>query len=249
MSLAQLLVALAIGFAVAQLATLATTVYLHRSLAHRAVTLSPAVALAFRAFTWITTGIKPREWVAVHRRHHAFTDTDGDPHSPRLLGWVRVQLTNAVLYRRCARDGITVARYARDLPRDAWDRALFDRPFLGLGIGIGFLLVVLGPVPGLVAAGVHTVSYLGLNAAVNAVTHTFGSRPYDNSATNLQWLAFLTAGEGLHNNHHAAPTSAKLALHSGEVDPAWPLIRLFRRLGWASVRHDDVRLREPARAA
>jgi stearoyl-CoA desaturase (Delta-9 desaturase) len=78
------------------------------------------------------------------------------------------------------------------------------------------------------------------------VTHTFGARPHDNSATNLQWLALLTGGEGLHNNHHAAPTAARLAFRRGEIDPAWPVIRMFRRLGWATVRHNRAPARVPA---
>jgi stearoyl-CoA desaturase (delta-9 desaturase) len=91
------------------------------------------------------------------------------------------------------------------------------------------------------------VLYLSLNASINAVTHTFGVRPYDNQATNLQWLAWLTGGEGLHNNHHAAPTSARLSFRRGEYDPAWPFIWLLRRFGWARVRHDRPPVREPAR--
>ena len=237
--------ALLIGFATAQIATFATTIYLHRSLAHKAVRLAPALTFACRAIIWVTTGIKPREWAAVHRRHHAFTDAPEDPHSPAQLGWVRVQIFNAALYRRAARDGVTVTRYGRDIPADRWDRVLFDRSWLGLGLGVAALVAVLGPVWGLVAAAWHVVAYLGLNGAVNAVTHTFGARPHDNSATNLQWLAFLTGGEGLHNNHHAAPTAARLSQRRGEIDPAWSVIRLFRRLGWATVRHDLAPVRVP----
>jgi stearoyl-CoA desaturase (delta-9 desaturase) len=250
----RLLLPLAVGFAVSQVATFATTIYLHRALAHRALHLSPPLVFASRVVIWITTGIRPREWAAVHRRHHAFTDTDGDPHSPVQLGWLRVQLTNAALYRRTARDGVTVARYARDLPADRWDRVLFDRSWLGLGIGVTLLVLVLGPLGGVVAGLFHAVSYLSLNAAVNALGHTFGRRPADNTATNLQWLAWITGGEGLHNNHHAAPTTAKLSFRSWEIDPAWPVIRLLRRLGWARVRHEappsrDEATRPPARAA
>jgi len=234
------LVAVVVGFLVAQVATLFTTIYLHRALSHRALSMRPAAALAFRFLLWITTGLKAREWVAVHRKHHAFTDEPADPHSPAQLGWVRVQLTNAALYRRVARDPESVPRYARDLPPDRWDRVLFDRAWLGLGIGIAVLVVALGPVYGMVAAVSHTVSYLMLNAAVNAIGHTFGKRPYANSATNLQWLALLTSGEGLHNNHHAAPTSAKLALHRGEIDPAWYLIALLRSVGLVRVRLNKV---------
>jgi stearoyl-CoA desaturase (delta-9 desaturase) len=235
---APLLIALLVGFGVSQVATLVTTVYLHRTLAHRGLQLRPGLAFACRWVVWMTTGLRPREWTAVHRRHHAFTDVEGDPHSPKLLGWVRVQLTNAALYRQVARDGVTVPRYARDIPADRWDRVLFDRSWLGLGLGITLLIVALGPVWGVVAAVWHAACYLSLNAAVNSLAHTFGRQPHDNPATNLQWLAWLTAGEGLHNNHHAAPTTAKLAFGRGEVDPAWPAIVVLRRLGLARVRHE-----------
>jgi stearoyl-CoA desaturase (Delta-9 desaturase) len=240
-----LVVALVAGFVVAQMATFVTTVYLHRTLSHRAMALNGPLTFVFRSLLWITTGVKARQWVAVHRKHHAFTDVEGDPHSPKLLGWVRVQLTNVGLYRKVANDDAQVARYARDLPADGWDRALFDRAWLGLGIGIGILVVAFGPLVGLLAAGLHTVMYLGLNASVNAVTHTFGERPHDNSATNLQWLALLTMGEGLHNNHHAAPTSARFSLRRGEIDIVWPAIAVFRRAGWATVRHEDTKLKTP----
>ena len=153
------------------------------------------------------------------------------------------------LYRKVANDPEQVNRYAKDLPPDKWDRYVFDHAFVGLGIGIAFLCVVLGPVWGLVAAAFHTVTYLALSGAVNAVGHHFGRKPYENSATNLQWLAFLTAGEGLHNNHHAAPTSAKLALRRPEIDPAWWFISVFRRLGWVTIRLDKVVLRGCPQAA
>lgn len=243
-----LLVAVLVGVALSQVANFATTIYLHRGLAHRAIRLSPLAIALGRVTIWLTTGMKPREWAAVHRRHHAFTDVDGDPHSPRLLGWVRVQLTNAALYRRAARDGVTVARYARDIPADRWDRVLFDRSWLGLTITYGLLALFLGPLWAGVALLVHVVSYLGLSGAVNAVAHTFGARPHDNSATNVRWLAWLTAGEGLHNNHHAAPTAARLSFRRGEIDPAWPVIRLLRRLGQVTVRHEPAPAREPVGA-
>jgi stearoyl-CoA desaturase (delta-9 desaturase) len=236
----RLIISIVAGLLVAQVATLCTTIFLHRGLSHRALTFRPPLRFAFRFLTWITTGIRPRQWVAVHRKHHAFTDVDGDPHSPVLLGWFRVQLTNVALYRREARNPETLQRYAKDLPADRWDRVLFDHALLGLAIGIGILVALLGPVFGLIAALVHTTYYLTTNAAVNAVGHHFGRRPFANSATNLQWLALLTGGEGLHNNHHAAPTSAKLALHRGEIDHGWWAIRIFRGLGLVKVRLDRV---------
>src|SRR3954454_1231939 len=139
-----LLLALVAGFIVAQVATLVTTVYLHRALAHRALAVNRPVATVFRILTWITTGIRPRQWVAVHRKHHAFTDVEGDPHSPVLLGYARVQFGNVGLYRKVANDRLAVARYARDLPADRWDRLFFDRALVGLSIGIGILCVTFG---------------------------------------------------------------------------------------------------------
>jgi len=235
--LLKLLLGTVLGLVLSQLGTWATSVYLHRALSHKAVDLHPSVRFGFRTLIWLLTGVKPREWVAVHRKHHAYTDVEGDPHSPVLLGWVRVELTNAALYRKVARDPEQVARYAKDLPRDRWDRVLFDHGFLGLAIGIGFMVVVFGPVIALTAALVHATTYLLMNAAVNSIGHTFGRRPYGNSATNLQWLAWVTGGEGLHNNHHEAPTSARFAHRRGEIDPSWWSIRLLSSVRLATIRH------------
>ena len=196
---------LMVGFGVSFIAFEASTVFLHRGLAHRAVTFKRPVHEMFRFVIWITTGIRPRQWVAVHRKHHAFTDVEGDPHSPVLLGWPRVQMTNVGLYRREARNPDTIARYSRDMPPTRADRWFYDHALLGLALGVAALVTVLGPLIGLLAAVVHVNLYLGGSAAVNAIAHRFGRRPYPNRAGNLQWLALITAGEGLHNNHHAAP--------------------------------------------
>ena len=233
---ANIALAIGVGFVLTQIANVATTVYLHRALAHRAVTLSSPLTTVFRIIIWLLAGIRPRQWAAVHRKHHAFTDEEEDPHSPMRLGWLRVQLTNVALYRRAARDPEQVQKYARDLPQTPVDKFLLDHALIGLGVTTLTLMLFLGPVYGAVAAVFHFVLYLSLSAAVNAIAHTFGSRPYENSATNLQWLAFLTSGEGLHNNHHAAPTSARFSLDPGQLDPGqldpgWWTIRAARRFG------------------
>lgn len=238
--------ALVLVVCVSQLSLFLTTVYLHRTLSHRAVTLAPGVDFAMRLLVWLTTGIKPRQWVAVHRKHHAFTDVQGDPHSPLLEGFAAVQFANVVMYRRVIRRTDVVARYAKDLAPDAWDRVLFDRAWVGLGIGIALLCWALGWQLGLAAAVVHATVYLLLNAAINAVGHTWGRRPFANTSTNNQWLAWLTAGEGLHNNHHAAPTSARLSLARGEIDPGWWLIRALSSARLATVRHAEAKLRSAA---
>lgn len=249
------LIAILVGFAVCQGALVLTTVFLHRTLSHRAITMSPALRFTCRVLIWITTGIRPRQWVGVHRRHHAFTDVEGDPHSPFLEGFATVQIGNVVLYRKVARDGLTVDRYAKDIPADRWDRVLFDHGLVGLGIGVGLLVLFFWGnwVLAAIAAFTHVVTYLALNSAVNAIGHTFGRRPFKGLATNSQWLAWLTVGEGLHSNHHAAPTSARLSMRQREIDPGWWFISAARRLRWLTVRHLEPRIsanaRQPAKAA
>ena len=228
--------AVVLGLVIAQVGLMVTTVYLHRSLSHRALRLAPGVQATCRVLTWVLTGMQPRQWVAVHRKHHAFTDTARDPHSPIVLGYARVQFANALLYRRVARDPGTVARYARDLPPDRWDRVLFDHALVGLGLGVGVLALLIGWELALIAAGVHAAYYLLGGGAINAIGHTWGRRPFDNRATNNQWLAWIVVGEGLHNNHHAAATSSRLSLAKGEHDPGWWCIRLLVRLRWATLR-------------
>lgn len=237
------LLALVVGLAVAEAAIFATTIYLHRGLAHKGLTVHPALAVALRFFLWFSTGMRAREWAAVHRKHHAATDTPEDPHSPLVEGFWRVQLANAAMYRRVARDGETVEKYARDLPPDRLDRWFFDHAFLGLGIGVVVLCLVLGWPTGLMAAAVHAVAYLGLSGAVNAVGHTVGHRPHENSATNSNALALITAGEGQHNNHHAAPTSARFSFRRTEIDPGWWVVRALTAVRLATVRHSEPRFR------
>ena len=241
-----LFVALVVGFTVTTLANLGTTVFLHRALAHKALTLHPIASFVARVTIWLSTGIRPRQWVAVHRKHHAFTDQEGDPHSPVLLGWKNVQMRNVALYRKSANDPQTVERYAKDLPKTRLDSYLFDRALLGLGLGIALLIFVFGPLIGSLAAFVHLNAYLAGSAAVNAIAHHFGRQPYANGAGNLQWLALLTAGEGLHNNHHAAPTSARLSHRWYELDPGWWLIRGLSVVRLAKVRLATVRLKSSA---
>ena len=235
-----------IAVIITQIAIMATTIYLHRALSHRALRLSKAASFAFRGILWITTGIVPREWVAVHRKHHAYTDVIGDPHSPVVENFLIVQFANVYLYRKAAKDKDNLRKYARDLPPDRWDKALFDKPLIGLGIGIVALFLFFGPLVALLVSIIHMVSYLMLSGAVNAIGHTFGDRPHDNLATNNNWLAILTCGEGLHNNHHAVPTSARLALKKTQIDIGWWAIKFLENIGQATLRAPRPRVSSSA---
>jgi len=211
-----------------QVAVFSTTIYLHRSATHRALILHPAVSWAFRFALWLTTGLSTREWVAVHRKHHAFTDEEGDPHSPMLMGFWSVQLGNVFHYMKEAQNKDVIERYARDIREDWWDRTFFNHGLGGLVGGTGALCFVMGIRWALLAAGIHAVMYVFvLSSSINGLCHSVGYKNFDNTATNLRFLALLTGGEGLHNNHHGFPRSPKFSFKMSEFDPAWPIIKLL----------------------
>ena len=228
------LVAVLVGLALAEVATLVTTIYLHRVLSHKAIRLHPALTMFMRFGTWMLTSISSREWVAVHRKHHNFSDVEGDPHSPHIEGYWKIMLANVYYYRREANDD-TLEKYASDLPFDRLDKMLLRNGTLGFSLTGVILVLLMGLGPGLVALTTLAVVYLTLSAAINGAGHTFGYKSFENDATNLKLLALITFGEGLHNNHHARPASPKLSAFRGEFDPAWPVIWLLEKLRLAEV--------------
>ncbi|HXU87795.1 MAG TPA: fatty acid desaturase [Methylomirabilota bacterium] len=235
-----------VAIALTQIAALATSVYLHRTLAHRALAIRPVVDAVFRAVLWLTTGQDRRQWVAVHRKHHAFTDCAGDPHSPRLLGLWRVQLLNVYYYMREARNPETLKTFAPDLKPDLLDRVFFSRGMLGLALGLVALCFVLGPAAGLLAGGLHALLYVGVLAPlINGLGHWRGSQNFENTAYNSRLMAWVTGGESLHNNHHAHARSPKFSMRRWEFDPAWQLIRVLVAARLAALLRPPVRL--PAR--
>jgi stearoyl-CoA desaturase (delta-9 desaturase) len=234
--LSSFLVSLLVSVVVIQVAVFSTTIYLHRTATHRALVLNPAVEWVFRFCIWLTTGIIPREWVAVHRKHHAFTDEEGDPHSPHLEGFWKVQLGNVFYYvNEIRHTPELVAKYARDIKEDGWDRFLFNYGWVGIGAGVVLLCLTLGVGWGLFAAGLHAFMYIFvLSSSINGLCHHVGYKNFENTATNIRVIAWLTGGEGLHNNHHGFPRSPKFSFRASEVDPAWPVIRLLTALRLAT---------------
>ena len=231
----QYVVAILVGLVLAEVATLITTIYLHRVLSHKSIWLHPVMTMLMRLGNWMLTSISPREWVAVHRKHHNFSDVDGDPHSPHIEGYWKIMLANVYYYRREANNGDTLQKYASDLPFDRLDELFLRRGTVGFSLTGVVLALLLGFGPGLVALTTLAAVYLLLNAAINGAGHTFGYKSFANDATNLRLLALITFGEGLHNNHHARPASPKLSAFRGEFDPAWPFIRLLVTLRLAEV--------------
>ncbi|TMF80711.1 MAG: hypothetical protein E6I07_15175, partial [Chloroflexi bacterium] len=226
-----------VAIALTEVAVLATSIYLHRALAHRSLHVHPLAELGFRVVLWLTTGQSRQEWVAVHRKHHTFTDREGDPHSPRMLGFWKVQLFNVVYYAREARNPQTLETFAPDVRPDRLDRAIFSHGVLGLVIGLGMLCALIGFWPGLIAGLTHAVLYVFVLAPlINAVGHRRGGKNFDNTAFNSRVLAWITGGESLHNNHHAHPRSAKFSARRSEFDPSWPVIWLLAAVRLVTIQ-------------
>ena len=215
------------------------TVYLHRCQAHRALDLHPLLAHFFRFWLWLTTGMVTREWVGVHRRHHARCETSEDPHSPQVLGLKKVLWEGAELYRDATKREDLIERYSRGTPDDWIETHLYRRYSV---IGVSAMLVidfVLFGIPGIAAWAVQMV-WIPFFAAgvINGVGHYAGYRNFQSpdAATNIVPWGIVIGGEELHNNHHAFPSSAKFSARWWEFDIGWLYIRLFSLLGLARVR-------------
>lgn len=231
------LIVIAAAVALTQAAVVATSIYLHRALAHHALEVHPLLGVVFRALLWLTTGQRRQEWVAVHRKHHKFTDREGDPHSPRLVGLWRVQFLNVYYYAREARNPETLSQFAPDLAEDRLERLVFRHGWVGIGCGTAALCLTLGFWSGVAAMTLHAALYvLILAPLINGLGHWRGRKNYDNTAFNWPLLVWVTGGESLHNNHHAQPRSPKFSVGRLEFDPSWLVIRVLAGLRLLTVR-------------
>jgi len=220
--------------------TIATvTVFLHRSQAHRALDLHPALNHFFRFWLWLTTGMVTREWVAIHRRHHAKCETPEDPHSPKVLGLRKVLAEGAELYRAANGDPETMRRYAHGTPDDWLENQFYGR-YTWQGVGLMLILdVALFGVYGITVWAVQMLWIPVLAAGViNGIGHYWGYRNFESpdASTNIVPWGILIGGEELHNNHHAFPSSAKLSSKWWEFDIGWLYIRVLSALGLAKVK-------------
>lgn len=218
---------------------MAITLYFHRDQAHRSVDLHPVLRHFFRFWLWITTGAPTRQWVAVHRKHHALCEREGDPHSPQIFGLKRVVLEGAELYIDEARNPETLEKYGKGTPEDWLERNVYARfDYTGIGILVVFNLLMFGAA-GIIMVAVQLATMPVLAAGIiNGVCHARGYRNFEtnDASTNLWPLGVVIGGEELHNNHHAFPTSAKFALRPGEFDLGWLQLRVFSALGLARIR-------------
>ena len=214
------------------------TIFLHRSQAHRALDLHPIASHFFRLWLWLSTGMQTRDWVAIHRKHHARCETADDPHSPQVKGLRTVLWRGAELYMAEKSNEETLARYSHGTPNDWIERNVYSR-WVWQGCGVMLVTdVLLFGVAGLAVWGVQML-WIPFFAAgvINGLGHFWGYRNFDapDASTNIVPWGLLIGGEELHNNHHTYPTSAKLSSSWYEVDLGWAYIRLLQWLRLAKV--------------
>lgn len=224
----------------------AVTIFLHRAQAHRALELSAIPSHFFRLWLWLTTGMVTREWVAIHRKHHAKCETPEDPHSPQTRGIHTVLWLGAWLYRQEAQNQETLERYGKGTPDDWLERYIYSPyPWLGVSTMLGLDVVLFG-LPGLLIWAVQMI-WIPFWAAgvINGLAHFWGYRNWNttDASTNISPIGILIGGEELHNNHHAFAASARLSSRWYEFDIGWFYIRLLEMLGMAKVRKVAPRIR------
>jgi stearoyl-CoA desaturase (delta-9 desaturase) len=222
-----------------QITIAAVTIYLHRCQAHRSLDLHPLISHVFRFWLWMSTGMVTKEWVAVHRKHHASTDVEGDPHSPKVFGIRKVFWEGAELYRASAHDQEMVAKYSHGTPTDWVERNIYSRyPILGVSMML-IINVLLFGIPGVTIWALQML-WIPLHAAgvINGIGHHWGYRNFESQdvSRNIVPWGLWVGGEELHNNHHAFASSAKFSIRWWEIDMGWVYIRCLSFLGLAKVK-------------
>ena len=215
------------------------TIYLHRHQAHRSLDLHPIASHFFRFWLWMTTGMVTKEWTAIHRKHHAKCEHEGDPHSPVVFGIKKVFFEGSELYRAEAKNQETLDRYGHNTPNDWIERVVYTgRSRLGVSLML-VLNVALFGVLGVTVWAIQMI-WIPITAAgiINGIGHWWGYRNFEatDASTNVSPWGIIIGGEELHNNHHTYPTSAKLSVKPYEFDIGWMYITMLSSVGLASVK-------------
>ena len=215
------------------------TIYLHRHQAHRAMDLHAIPAHFFRLWLWLGTGQVTKEWVSIHRKHHAKCETSDDPHSPVAHGIKKVFFEGAELYRKESKNQETLAKYSHGVPNDWIERNVYTRYSWQ---GVGLMLILNWAMFGVLGTAVWAVqmAWIPVTAAgvINGIGHWWGYRNFEapDASTNITPWGIIIGGEELHNNHHTYPTSAKFSVKPYEFDIGWGYIRALEMLGLAKVK-------------
>jgi len=236
---------LLVTLAMTHITICAVTIFLHRAQAHRALDLHAIPSHFFRFWLWLTTGMVTKEFVAVHRKHHAKCETEEDPHSPQTRGIKALLLTGVELYRAESKVAETITKYGKGTPDDWIERNLYTRYSWQ---GVGLMLILDLAIFGAIGLTVWAVQMLWIpvmaTGIINGIGHWWGYRNFEaaDASTNVSPWGILIGGEELHNNHHTYPTSAKFSVKPYEFDVGWVYIRGMEMLGLAKVRKTPPKL-------
>ena len=224
---------------VTHITIICVTLFLHRSQAHRAIIFHPILSHFMRFWLWLTTGMVTKQWVAIHRKHHRYSDIEGDPHTPHVFGFWKVLFKGAFLYNDASKDKVMVDTYGSGTPSDWMEHNIYSpHSRLGIGLLLVFSLIVFGWW-GLLIWGIQMI-WIPFWAAgvINGLGHWWGYRngeTKEHSRNIIPW-GIVIGGEELHNNHHLSPASSKLSHKWFEFDIGWMWLSIFRFFKLARLR-------------
>jgi len=218
---------------------LCVTIYLHRGVTHRGLEFHPALSHFMRFWLWLTTGMVTKQWVAIHRKHHRFIDTDGDPHSPKLFGIKNIVFRGVYYYYQAAKDARMVVEYGAGTPNDWVERKVYTKHhFLGVLLMLSINVLLFGWIGILI--WLLQIVWIPFWAAgvINGLGHWWGYSNTDNkdSSRNILPFGIWIGGEELHNNHHAEPANPRLSRKWWEIDIGWIWINIFKHLRLLRIR-------------
>ena len=227
---------------VTHITIVAVTLFLHRGQAHKGIVFSPILQHFMRFWLWLTTGMVTQQWVAIHRKHHRFSDQEGDPHSPHVFGIWTLLTQGALLYSKASKDTEMINQYGVGTPNDWVERNIYSRyNFLGIVLMLIIDCLLFGPW-GIIVWGIQMI-WIPFWAAgvINGLGHWWGYRNGEtkDQSRNISPWGIIIGGEELHNNHHLAPASPKLSQHWFEFDIGWMWLKLFEFLRLAKIVRRD----------
>ena len=224
---------------VTHITIVAVTLFLHRGQAHKGIVFHPILSHFFRFWLWLTTGMVTKQWVAIHRKHHVYSDKEGDPHSPHVYGILTVLTQGALLYSKAAKDTDMIQKYGVGTPDDWIEHNVYSKyNFLGILIMLLISIHLFGFI-GIVIWGVQMI-WIPFWAAgvINGLAHWYGYRNGEtrDKSRNISPWGIIIGGEELHNNHHLNPASVKLSKRWFEFDIGYMWLKIFSTFKLAKIR-------------
>jgi stearoyl-CoA desaturase (delta-9 desaturase) len=215
------------------------TLFLHRGQAHKSIEFNPILSHFMRFWLWLTTGMVTKQWVAIHRKHHRYSDNEGDPHTPHVFGIYNVLFKGALLYHTASKDKEMVKQYGVGTPNDWMEQNVYTK-YSRVGILLMLLIdILLFGWLGFIVWGIQMI-WIPFWAAgvINGIGHWIGYRNGETKdhSRNISPWGIIIGGECLHNNHHLDPANPKLSRRWFEFDIGWMWLSIFRFFRLAKIR-------------